>query len=319
VTRPAGQLAAVCGPPTVIGVSDPFDAYRGVPVRGGVLHVARAGPAPESAAAVILAVHGLTGSHMTWRAVARELRKVDGLCLLAPDLRGRGRSAALPDPYGMDAHAADLLAVLDDAGVSSAVLAGHSMGAHVAARLAADHPERVSSVVLLDGGVAIPAPIGTWYDALESAAAPLHERLDVPVTSAAAYLARWRSHPAVEHAWNDDIEAYVRYEMTEDGCSVVSEEAVGIDCCELLLDVPTRTAVTRVRVPVRLLRASRGLFDDDHPVIPPASLDALIASCPKTLVEQVAGVNHYTLLLGDSPGPARTAAAIREAVLELGA
>ena len=42
-----------------------------------------------------------------------------------------------------------MLAVLDDAGVQRAVVAGHSMGAYVAARLAAEHPERVASLVLV--------------------------------------------------------------------------------------------------------------------------------------------------------------------------
>jgi lipase len=299
-------------------VTEPFVAYRRVPVRGGALHVGRAGPPPGDAAAVILAVHGLTGSHMSWRAVARELRASGALCLLAPDLRGRGRSAALPGPYGMAAHAEDLLAVLDDAGVERAILVGHSMGAHLAARLAAEHPERAASVVLLDGGVALPAPIGAWDEALEAAVTPALDRLDVPAASPDDYLARWRSHPAVMSAWNEDIEAYVRYEMTADGCRcVVSEEAVGVDCFELALDGITLSSVMRVRAPVRLLRATRGLFDDDHPVITRASLDALVASRPRTRVEQVTGVNHYTLLLGDGPGPARSAAAIRQAIFEL--
>ena len=46
-------------------------------------------------------------------------------------------SAGLPGPYGFAAHLADLLSVLDDAGVERAVLAGHSMGAYLATGLAA--------------------------------------------------------------------------------------------------------------------------------------------------------------------------------------
>jgi len=75
----------------------------------------------------VLAAHGVTASLMTWRTVARELD--GGACLLAPDLRGRRRSAALPGPYGMAVHVADLLAVLDHVGAASVVLAGPSMGA----------------------------------------------------------------------------------------------------------------------------------------------------------------------------------------------
>ena len=84
----------------------------------------------------------------------------------------------------------------------------------------------------------------------------------------------------------------------------------------MVLDDANRTALDRVHVPVRLLRAERGLFDDE-PLIPEDALRAFAASHPSVRVEAVPDVNHYTLLLGDSPGPARTAAAIRQAVLEL--
>jgi lipase len=310
--------------PASLDVEDPFDAHEAVAVTGGVLTVARAGPPPQVAAAVVLAVHGLTASHMSWRAVARELHADGDICLLAPDLRGRGRSAVLPGPYGMASHVADLLAVLDGAGAPHAVVAGHSMGAHLAACMAADHPDRVASLVLLDGGVAVPSISSQWGDdeALEASTAGIVDRLEVPVATADDYVARWRSHPAVRLAWNDDIEAYVRYEMTDDGSSahcVISQQAVLVDSFELLLDGsdPAPAVLARVRAPVRLLHASRGLLDDEHPVIPLASLDALLAACPQTRVECVADVNHYTLLLGDGPGPARAAAAIRASVQEL--
>lgn len=80
--------------------------------------------------------------------VARELlARRPGVCLLAPDLRGRGRSAAVGPPYGMAAHVADLPGVLDDAGVRRAALVGYSMGAFVVARLAAERPERAAALV----------------------------------------------------------------------------------------------------------------------------------------------------------------------------
>src|SRR6476646_1842770 len=125
--------------------SDPFRMRCAVPVAGGVLAVARAGPPPDHADAVVLAIHGITANMMAWASVARELARYR-VTMLAPDLRGRGESAALRGPYGFAAHVADLLAMLDHAGVQRAVLAGHSMGAYVAARLAAEHPERAAGL-----------------------------------------------------------------------------------------------------------------------------------------------------------------------------
>jgi len=137
-------------------LSNQFHTLREVQVRGGALCVAQAGSPLEEARVVVLALHGITSSHMAFRATARKLAAVPGLCLLAPDLRGRGRSA-LPGPYGFASHGADLLAVLDDAGVERVVVAGHSMGGYVAARLAADHPDRIGALVLVDGGLLVPS------------------------------------------------------------------------------------------------------------------------------------------------------------------
>ncbi|MCW3064280.1 MAG: alpha/beta hydrolase [Solirubrobacterales bacterium] len=290
-------------------LDDPFTARLEVPVSGGALHVAYAGPPADVAECVVLAVHGVTASLMTWRTVARELD--ERVCLVAPDLRGRGRSAKLPGPYGMAAHVADMIAVLDHVGATSAVLMGHSMGAYVAARLAAEHPERAAGVVMLDAGLPFPRPDDP-DEMLGSAVANAVMRLGITFPSAEHYIEGWRAHPAFAHAWDDDIEAYARYDLVEDGrvarCTA-SREAVRADSRDIVLDDVTRTAFDRVRAPVQVLRAERGLFDDD-PLIPAETLHAFAAAHPSVRVEEVAGVNHYTLIMGASPGPPRVAAAI---------
>ena len=124
-----------------------------IAVEGGTLAAFRLGNGPDRADAV-LAVHGITGNSQAWRPVARSL---DGAGeLLAVDLRGRGASSALPPPYGMEAYARDMLAVLDACEIERAVLVGHSLGAYAVARFAADHPDRVRSAVLVDGGLTLP-------------------------------------------------------------------------------------------------------------------------------------------------------------------
>jgi pimeloyl-ACP methyl ester carboxylesterase len=299
---------------------DPFAARLTVPVAGGTLRVARSGPPPGEASAVVLAVHGVTSSHAAWRAVARELAGT-GVCLLAPDLRGRAGSEPLPGPYGIAAHVADLLAVLDHVGAKRVVVAGHSMGGQVAVRLAAGRPERIGGVVLLDGGLAVCATLCDLDDDLGEDAAPALERMDGTFASVDDYVAGWRSHPAFRRAWNEDVEAYARYEATEDERGVrcgVSEAAVLVDGVELMGGHATRVALAQLRVPVRLLRAERGLFDEDNPAIPERSLRTVLAEHPQIRAEQVADVNHYTLLLGAGPGPARVAAVIAEAAWDAG-
>jgi pimeloyl-ACP methyl ester carboxylesterase len=67
--------------------------------------------------------------------------------------RGHGRSGPPGDPdrIGLDAHADDLVCVLDRAGVDRAVILGHSMGAQVALETFRLYPERVAGLVLCCG------------------------------------------------------------------------------------------------------------------------------------------------------------------------
>ena len=99
-----------------------------VAVRGGTLRAGVWGP-QDPGTPTVLAIHGITASHRCWTLLAGQL---PGVRIIAPDLRGRGRSNALPAPYGMVSHAEDMAALLDAAGVEKAVVLGHSMGAFVA-------------------------------------------------------------------------------------------------------------------------------------------------------------------------------------------
>jgi pimeloyl-ACP methyl ester carboxylesterase/predicted glycosyltransferase len=74
------------------------------------------------------------------------------------DPRGNGLSDRVTDPsaYANREFTADAVAVLDAAGVSSAVAAGHSKGGLRALLLAAAHPERVDGVFAV--GPAVPSP-----------------------------------------------------------------------------------------------------------------------------------------------------------------
>ena len=293
---------------------DPFAAADEVQVEGGSLHVARAGPRPADAEAVVVAAHGITASHVSWRGVARELlERRPELCMLAPDLRGRGRSAWVAPPGGgFTAHVSDLVAVLDHAGVERAVLAGHSIGAFVTARAAVDHPERASALVLVDGGLRPVVPQGVSPNAaLDALLGPAIERTRMTINSPEDYVEHWKQHPAFAGRWSEDVEDFVRYDLGPDGRSVLSEDAVRADGAELLMDGASAAAAAQVQAPLWLLRAPRGMRDDN----PFVSLDALLAfkeAQPRARIEEVPDVNHYTLVLGE--GAPRVAAALEAAV-----
>jgi lipase len=295
--------------------SDPFHTYREVSVQRGELSFAQAGPPPGEADSVVLAVHGITSSHMAFRATARELGAIPGCCVLAPDLRGRGRSS-LPGPYGFGQHIIDLIEVIDAAGVERVVLAGHSMGAYVGARLAAEHPDRIAALVLIDGGLPMPLPPESDREAvLRTVIEQATARLEMTFATVEEYLDLWRAHPAMLNQWNDDVDAYARHDLVgEPGAlrCAVSKAAVAVDCRDLMYDEPTRTALDRMQAPLHLVRAEHGLFNDD-PVLPGPIVDTFVAAHPDAKVELVGGANHYTLVFAP-PGPRRVAAAIEAAI-----
>jgi pimeloyl-ACP methyl ester carboxylesterase len=252
---------------------------------------------------------------MSWRAVARHLDDAS-MTLWAPDLRGRGASAGVGGPFGLERHAHDLLAVADHLGLDRVVLAGHSLGAFVAVLAAVVRPEKVERVVLVDGGLPLPLAVeGVDPDAvLDATLGPAIQRLDRTFPSFAAYEAFWREHPAFARSWSQDIEAYLRYDVTEgaDGGvrSRVVADAVRSDGRDLLLGgEPIGRALEALSCPVNLLRAPRGLFDQP-PGLQPDELVAHWATRIADLADDVvADTNHYTILMGG-----RGASAVAEAL-----
>jgi pimeloyl-ACP methyl ester carboxylesterase len=98
----------------------------------------------------VVLLHGLTATHRYVVMGSRSLER-SGHDVLAYDARGHGASDPAPSPeaYTYADLAADLVDVLDEAGLERAVLAGASMGAHTAVRVALEHPERVSGLVVV--------------------------------------------------------------------------------------------------------------------------------------------------------------------------
>jgi len=70
--------------------------------------------------------------------------------VIAPDLRGFGRSANLPPARTVDEHADDLVELLDRLGIENAAVVGLSMGGYIAFALMRRHPSRVRALVLAD-------------------------------------------------------------------------------------------------------------------------------------------------------------------------
>ena len=291
------------------------DRYRtlDVPVSGGPLRVA-VWDASSPDAPTVLLVHGVTASHLSWQLVADRLPEVR---VVAPDLRGRGRSHPedVPGtPRGMAAHAEDLVAVLDHLGVDRTLVVGHSMGAFVALVLADRNPDRVDRLLLVDGGLPLAVPDGLNADeVVQLVLGPTAARLNMRFASVEDYYDFWRRHPAFAADWSASLERYLAYDLVGEAPELrpaTSYEAMAADTVDLNTGTALVDALSRMRHHALLLTAPRGLLDETPGLYEETRLAQLVAGLPLVTAREVEDVNHYTITMGD-----KGAAIVADAVL----
>jgi aminoacrylate hydrolase len=102
---------------------------------------------------VIVVSAGLGGLSHFWHpqidALAGEFR------VIAYDQRGTGDNpASLPSDYSIGMMAGDVIEILDKARIERCHFMGHALGGLVGLELALNHPERVSSLIVVNGWAA---------------------------------------------------------------------------------------------------------------------------------------------------------------------
>ena len=157
----------------------------------------------------IVALHGLASSSHWYSLVAPRLSSE--YRIIAPDQRGHGETTQATTGYDWPTLASDVAGLMDQLEVDRAVVMGHSWGGHVAGALAAAYPERISSLILIDGGYldARVSPDATW----EGFSQTVRPR-DVTGTRV-EFLDRLRSQLA--DCWSDELERVVQTMVYEDG------------------------------------------------------------------------------------------------------
>jgi pimeloyl-ACP methyl ester carboxylesterase len=268
-----------------------------VDVPGGALaveHVA-AGTNP------VLAVHGISSQRKLWNWL-RAARP--DLSLIAPDLRGRGDSVGVTGSSSVARHAADLVAVLDHLGLDRVPVCGMSMGGFVAVELATAFPDRVSSLVLVDGGFPMATPSGLTPEAVPAIFRDRLARLDRAWASVGEYAGFFvaGTAPLLDPA-DPLLLDYLAHDLAH-GRVRLSADALIADATDIFFG-PSKWE--QVSQPVRLLTAEWSTGQDSPPAYPAAAIerfrDRLSAL---STVRTVAGVDHAASIM--SPAGARATA-----------
>jgi pimeloyl-ACP methyl ester carboxylesterase len=97
---------------------------------------------------LLVAVHGLGGSHLNWAAVAPHV--VGHSRLLALDLVGHGHTPSAGRTPDLDGHVDLVSGFIERVADRPVILVGNSLGGLVAALAASGHRDRVAGLVLVD-------------------------------------------------------------------------------------------------------------------------------------------------------------------------
>jgi pimeloyl-ACP methyl ester carboxylesterase len=165
--------------------------------------------------AAMLALHGLASSSHWYERLAARLHP--DYRVVAPDQRGHGKTTKAPTGYDWQTLAADAVALMDRLGMEQAVVLGHSWGGNVAINVAARFPERVSRLVMIDGGFLDGhlLPDASW----ENFSARFRPR-DVS-GNREQFLERLRDQLA--DCWGEDLERVVQTMVYEDEAGMIQD------------------------------------------------------------------------------------------------
>ena len=263
-----------CPPPYVAGMS-----LTRVAVPGGELAVELV----EASTEPVLAVHGISSHRRLWNWLRAEMPE---LSLVAPDLRGRADSFDVAGPSSVPRHAEDMVAVLDELGLDRVHVVGMSMGGFVGVELATGYPDRVQSLVLVDGGFPMARPAGMAVEDVDAVFADRLARLGRAFTPAELAEQFAQTAPMLDR--DDPLLAdYLALDLAADGTVRLSGEALKSDFASVFFaDSPWES----LTLPVRFSYAEFATGPGTAPAYPAEAVERYATVC--TTVRFVPGVDH---------------------------
>ena len=158
-------------------------------VSGVKLHYLAAGTGDP-----VILLHGYAQTSHMWRPLMAELAKTHSV--IAPDLRGFGRSDKPAQGYDKKTLAQDIHGLAASLGLRRVKVAGHDIGLMVAYAYAAQYPDEIERIALMD---AFLPGVGEWQTVwLLRDLWHFHFYGEVPLK-----LVEGRERIYLEHFWND--------------------------------------------------------------------------------------------------------------------
>ncbi|MCC6973410.1 MAG: alpha/beta hydrolase [Anaerolineae bacterium] len=251
----------------------------------------------EGASPPILFLHSITANSLLALTLGELISPHRRL--IAPDLRGRGKSDAPAGDYGPTLHVREMIALMDALRVEKFVIAGHSFGAMLSVLIAAQYPDRVTGLILFDGG-APPDSLATM--ALNA----YYNSLQYRYPSVEAYLDRFQQSPLYQ-PWTESLEQLVRSNLYRepDGSYIRSVGRYVLDAER----TPENMAVwaslpdlyPHIACPVLILRAGMGVIGAADPALPDEAIALMRAQMPQAQIVTIPEAAHTSLMTIPSP------------------
>src|SRR5262249_8607464 len=148
------------------------------------------------------------------------------------------------------------------------VLVGHSLGAFISLYFATHYPDKLSKLVLIDGGTPLawksPDERPGWLTGSIG-------RLGTPLPSFDEYTQRLKAAPFLGPYWTHSLDIYfeqdVRFQNEGSVISKSRREGAFEDLLYLEEENEPQQQWAKVQVPTLLLHAGQGLFSDDDQLV----------------------------------------------------
>jgi pimeloyl-ACP methyl ester carboxylesterase len=256
----------------------------------------------DPGAPLVLCVHGLTANLKAFSWLAEGLVR-SGRQVVAIDCRGRGRSEVTPPgSYGLDAHASDVLSIVEQLNAGRFSYIGWSMGALIGMAVAARAGASLQQLIMLDHV----GPMDPEATALVEASL---DRLDAIVDTPEQYIDAIRSRSVVD-PWTPFWSRVYGYELArrDDGrwAPTTSKAACAEDLSRF--DRDWSELWRAVEVPTTLVRCNGQLAGTL--LLSEAHRDQFTAAVTDVTVVET-DTNHYTVMT-DPATLAGAVAALRD-------